>query len=207
MVTDPVLGLLDMSKPFVVETDASDFVLGGVLMQDGHPVAFESKKLKDIERCYSVHEKELLDICSPLAQLPPCKGSGKRVTTERSSSAGPVHLVGQGKARQFWLEDGLLMTKGNHLYVPKSEDLRKSVILECHDTLWAGHPGEDRTYALVQRAYYWPQMWDDAETYVRNCFICQQDKADHQKKAGLLQPLPIPKGPWKSVSMQRHISL
>ncbi|KAL0462685.1 UNVERIFIED_CONTAM: Retrovirus-related Pol polyprotein from transposon.6 [Sesamum latifolium] len=60
VVTDPVLALPDMSKPFVVETDASDFALGGILMQDGHPIAFESKKLKDVERLYSVHEKELL---------------------------------------------------------------------------------------------------------------------------------------------------
>ncbi|KAK4390470.1 hypothetical protein Sango_2110300 [Sesamum angolense] len=42
---------------------------------------------------------------------------------------------------------------------------------------------------------------DDIETYVHTCLICQQDKADHQKKAGLLQPLPIPKRPWESVSM------
>ncbi|KAL0458528.1 UNVERIFIED_CONTAM: putative mitochondrial protein [Sesamum latifolium] len=60
MVTDPVLVLPDMSKPFVMETDASDFTLGGILMQDGHLVAFESRKLKDVERRYSVHEKELL---------------------------------------------------------------------------------------------------------------------------------------------------
>ncbi|KAL0415861.1 UNVERIFIED_CONTAM: Transposon Tf2-11 polyprotein [Sesamum latifolium] len=45
------------------------------------------------------------------------------------------------------------------------------------------------------------RWWDDIETYVRTCLICQQDKADHQKKAGLLQPLPIPKRPWESVSM------
>ncbi|KAL0449359.1 UNVERIFIED_CONTAM: Transposon Tf2-11 polyprotein [Sesamum latifolium] len=62
MVTDPVLALPDMSKSFVVETDASDFALGGVLMQDGHPVAFESRKLKDVERRYSVQEKELLAV-------------------------------------------------------------------------------------------------------------------------------------------------
>ncbi|KAL0451522.1 UNVERIFIED_CONTAM: Transposon Tf2-11 polyprotein [Sesamum latifolium] len=62
MVTDPVLALPDMSKLFMVETDASDYALGGVLMQDGHPVAFESRKLKDVERRYSVHEKELLAV-------------------------------------------------------------------------------------------------------------------------------------------------
>ncbi|KAL0462686.1 UNVERIFIED_CONTAM: Transposon Tf2-11 polyprotein [Sesamum latifolium] len=44
-------------------------------------------------------------------------------------------------------------------------------------------------------------MRDDVETYVRTCLICQQDKADHQKKASLLQPLPIPTRPWESVSM------
>ncbi|KAL0449358.1 UNVERIFIED_CONTAM: hypothetical protein Slati_1492200 [Sesamum latifolium] len=87
------------------------------------------------------------------------------------------------------------MTKGNRLYVSKGGDLRKSLISKCHVTLWAGHQGEECTYALVQRAYYWPQMWDDVEMYVRTCLICQQDKADHQKKADLLQPLPIPKDP------------
>ncbi|KAL0405425.1 UNVERIFIED_CONTAM: hypothetical protein Slati_3856400 [Sesamum latifolium] len=83
------------------------------------------------------------------------------------------------------------MTNGNRLYVPKGDDLMKSLISECYDTLWAGHQGEEGTYALVQRAYYWPQMWDDVETYIRTCLICQQDKVDHHKKASLLQPLPI----------------
>lgn len=57
--------------------------------------------------------------------------------------------------------------------------------MECHDTIWAGHPGEEHTCALLQHAYYWPQMRDDIATYVKTCLICQQDKADHQKKGGL----------------------
>ncbi|KAL2237826.1 UNVERIFIED_CONTAM: Transposon Tf2-11 polyprotein [Sesamum indicum] len=62
MVTDPMLALPDMSKPFVVETNTSDFALGGVRVQDDHLVAFESKKLKDAETHYPVHKKELLAV-------------------------------------------------------------------------------------------------------------------------------------------------
>jgi hypothetical protein len=40
-----VLGFLEFSKPFEVHIDVSGFVIGGVLMQEGHPNVFESKKL------------------------------------------------------------------------------------------------------------------------------------------------------------------
>ena len=55
----PVLVLSDFSIPFEVHTDASDFAIGGVLMQEGHPVAYENRKLNDTERRYTVHEKEM----------------------------------------------------------------------------------------------------------------------------------------------------
>uniref|UniRef100_A0A1S3YQJ4 Reverse transcriptase RNase H-like domain-containing protein n=1 Tax=Nicotiana tabacum TaxID=4097 RepID=A0A1S3YQJ4_TOBAC len=42
--------------------DASDYTLGGVLLQEGHPVAYESRKLKDAEQRYAAHEKELLAV-------------------------------------------------------------------------------------------------------------------------------------------------
>jgi len=40
-----VLRFLDFSKPFEVHIDVSGFAIGGVLMQEGHPNVFESKKL------------------------------------------------------------------------------------------------------------------------------------------------------------------
>ncbi|KAK3002238.1 hypothetical protein RJ639_021301 [Escallonia herrerae] len=42
--------------------NASDFALGGVLMQECHPVAYESRKLNEAERRYTTHEKELLAV-------------------------------------------------------------------------------------------------------------------------------------------------
>ena len=42
----PILVILDPNGHFVVTTDASGDGLGGVLMQDGKVVTYESRKLK-----------------------------------------------------------------------------------------------------------------------------------------------------------------
>ena len=62
MMKDPVLALPTISKPFEVQTDASDYALGGVLVQEDHPVAYESRKLSEAERRYTAQEKELLAV-------------------------------------------------------------------------------------------------------------------------------------------------
>lgn len=59
---EPVLALLKYDKLFEVQTDVSDYAMGWVLMQDGHLVAYESRKLNDKERNYSAHEKEMTAI-------------------------------------------------------------------------------------------------------------------------------------------------
>ncbi len=42
-----MLKLPDFDKDFEIHFDASDFAIKGVLVQDGRPVAFESKKLSE----------------------------------------------------------------------------------------------------------------------------------------------------------------
>ncbi|KAK3025852.1 hypothetical protein RJ639_041300 [Escallonia herrerae] len=52
-------------------------------------------------------------------------------------------------------------------------------------TLKKGHGGGERTLALFQQCYYWPQMGDEVQEYVKTCLTCQQYKVERKKKAGL----------------------
>jgi hypothetical protein len=60
VASEPVLHLPNFKLPFEVHTDASDKAIGGVLVQEGHHVAYESKKLKEAKQRYSAYEKEML---------------------------------------------------------------------------------------------------------------------------------------------------
>ncbi|XP_026439743.1 uncharacterized protein LOC113338565 [Papaver somniferum] len=62
MSTTPILVLPDFTKPFVVESDASDSCIGAVLLQDGKPIAYFSKPLGPGARALSTYEKEFLAI-------------------------------------------------------------------------------------------------------------------------------------------------
>jgi len=68
IASEPTLAHPDPSEPFILETDASDFAIGAVLLQRSkadmelHPVAFYSRKMIPAEINYTVHDKELLAI-------------------------------------------------------------------------------------------------------------------------------------------------
>jgi hypothetical protein len=57
----------DPSKPFILETDTSDFALGVIFSQPKednffHPVGFHSHKFSPTKIIYEIHDKELLTI-------------------------------------------------------------------------------------------------------------------------------------------------
>jgi len=65
--TESVLAIPDIDKEMRVEADASDYMMGGVLLtrcEDGkwRPVAFISKLLNTTERNYEIHDKEMLAV-------------------------------------------------------------------------------------------------------------------------------------------------
>lgn len=64
----PVLVLPDFSKPFCIETDASNSGVGVVLLQNGHPLAFLSQALSPKNQGLSAYEKEYMAILLAVEQ-------------------------------------------------------------------------------------------------------------------------------------------
>eukprot|EP00253_Pinus_taeda_P005511 PITA_05511 len=82
----PVFALPDFTKRFVLECDASGEGIGTVLMQGGHPIAFERRKLLSHERLYSIYDKEMLHIMHALAKYQQyLVGNRFRVSTDHNS--------------------------------------------------------------------------------------------------------------------------
>ena len=61
-----VLSVADPNKNFIVCNDASKEGLGGVLTQECHVICYESRKLKEHEKNYVVHDLELTTIIHAL---------------------------------------------------------------------------------------------------------------------------------------------
>jgi hypothetical protein len=61
-----VLKIVDPEKDFLVCTDACKEGLGGVLMQEGHVICYESRKLNEHEQRYVTHDLELATIVHAL---------------------------------------------------------------------------------------------------------------------------------------------
>ena len=93
------------------------------------------------------------------------------------------------------------------VYVPDHHSLRLHLCKEHHDIPVAEHPGKAKTYELLIRNYYWPNMQRFVNQYVQNCHTCTCTKTPRHTKFEVLQPLPVPQHRWKDMTMNFIVSL
>ena len=90
-----------------METDASDFGIGVVLLQDGHPIAFFSKKLGPRRRSASTYHKELYAIVEAVQKW-------------RQYLLGREFVIqSDQKSLKELLQKHIIQTPEQHLYVRK----------------------------------------------------------------------------------------
>eukprot|EP00253_Pinus_taeda_P022804 PITA_22804 len=237
----PVLALPDLQQPFEVETDASDYAIGAVLTQHGHPVAYHSETLSDTVQKYPTYDKEMYSIVQACRQwkhyilgketfhlnITYKKGSTNNVAdclnqqpimalTTVLNSCGhetfywPLlyksdpefshtyqNLLEGQHVLDFHLQDSLLCHLG-HLCVPSRECAK--MIWEAHYGRAVGHFGVEKTVAVLQKYFCWPNLRQDVGKYIRSCTACAIAKPNI-KKQGLYTPLPTPNQSWESISM------
>jgi hypothetical protein len=67
---------------------------------------------------------------------------------------------------KVWWKAGLLVVLDN-------KQLRHTFLQDYHDTPTSGHPGVWKTYQVLRRDYWWPNLHKDVEDYVKGCATCQ----------------------------------
>ncbi|GJP44986.1 hypothetical protein CLOM_g4375, partial [Closterium sp. NIES-68] len=182
--------LSDPERDYVIEADASDQAVRAVLMQDQgnglQPIAYLSKKLHGAELNYPMHDKEALAIVIAFKAWR-CYLEGRRTTvyTDHCSLKYLKTQPNLSRRQVRWID--FLETHFHYdiVYKPGHKNKADALSRPAH-------------VAAIQ---YWPHIAEDVQKFVTPCDTCQRMKSSKQKKAGLLQPLPVPEQPWQVVSL------
>ena len=110
-------------------------------------------------------------------------------------------LIGLGKAPDFTEDEQGTVWFRNRICVPDIDRLRELILKEAHDSAYSIHPGSTKMYQDLKEKYWWYGLKRDVATHVALCDVCQRVKAEHQRPAGLLQPLKVPEWKWEEIGM------
>jgi hypothetical protein len=115
--------------------------------------------------------------------------------------------TGENKAPDFRVDNKGTLWYKDRICVPKEGDFRHTIMDEAHNSAYSIHPGATKMYMDLKQKYWWNGMKGDIAQFVAHCDTCQRIKAEHQKPAGLLQPLPIPVWKWDEIGMDFVVGL
>jgi hypothetical protein len=101
-------------------------------------------------------------------------------------------LIAEGCGPHFSVDDQGVVKFKNRLVVPSSDELRRKILDEAHNSKLSIHHGSNKMHHDLRHLYWWPNIKQDIAKYIAKCDIYGRVKADHLRTPGFLQPLPIP---------------
>nr|ADB85355.1 putative retrotransposon protein [Phyllostachys edulis] len=115
--------------------------------------------------------------------------------------------MAEGKFKDFTVDDQDILWINGRICVPDIDGLRQLILKEAHDSKYSIHPGSTKMYQDVKNKFWWPNLKRVVAEFIALCDVCQKVKAEHQRPAGLLQPLKIPEWKWEEIGMDFITSL
>jgi len=100
----------------------------------------------------------------------------------------------------FSLDNGVIRQHGK-IWVGHNSAVQTRIIAAMHASPVGGHSGQKATFPRVSNMFAWKGLKRDVVNFVQQCGVCQQAKHTHTHPVGLLQPLPIPEGVWRDISL------
>src|SRR5512138_3711058 len=114
---------------------------------------------------------------------------------------GLLKNMKQGKAAGFTEDEHGTLWNGNRVCDPDNRELKQLILQQAHESSYSIHPGSTKMYLDLKEKYWWVSMKREIAEFVALCDVCQRVKAEHQRPAGLLQPLQVPEWKWDEIGM------
>ena len=140
---------------------------------------------------------ELELICGRLARLdvqPTILEDIKRAQADDRSLQRVIGSMDEEKKREFAVSPEGALTYQGRICVPDAPEIKEQLLKEAHQAPYSVHPRNTKMYQDLKTRFWWPGMKNDVVNFVSRCLTCQQVKAEHQRPAGLLQPMEIQNG-------------
>ena len=224
-VAKAILWIPDRQKPFILETDVSGTALGGVLSQEGRPVAFVSHKLSDQEKHWSAIEKEAYAIvwCTQKCRQYLLGSKFTIITDQQGVSylfdSRPKSSIKNSKLCRWRIalseytfdiqyRAGRLNTVADamsRVCAYADADLEKPfisgnidyILSQVHDKM--GHPGIVRTVGFIQRNADIPGLQSKVKQHIEKFQVCLELKPRFHSPP--VYHLVTSSTPWERISI------
>jgi hypothetical protein len=116
-------------------------------------------------------------------------------------------LIQDNKTSDFSEDSQGTLWLGKQICVPNQKHIKELILREAHDSAYSIHPGSTNMYKDLKTQYWWYGMKRNVMEYVTLCDTSQRVKEEHQRLAGLPQPLKILEWNWEEIGMDFIVGL